>query len=313
MPKQKLVEFKTKDGLELPGILYGTRKPREAAIFLHGNGSSSVFYHQENKKPLAEALNKKDIALLYFNNRGAHYIKKLSQKQGTLRQAPIGLSSGRRQGKRKLYGMAFEKIKECIFDIDGAIAFLKKQGYRKFYLIGFSTGANKICVYNYYHPKNPVAKYVLLAGGDDAGIYYHLLKKAKFWKILKKAKQKIKKRQGEEIMPELLAFNLIFSYQGFYDIANPDGDYDIFPFLEVIKKLKLSKKPLFRHFKSIKKPTLVVYGEQDEYAWGDVPLVVKILKNYQPGLDYKIIKNANHSFEKHKGQLAKIIADWINV
>jgi pimeloyl-ACP methyl ester carboxylesterase len=166
-------------------------------------------------------------------------------------------------------------------------------------------------VYNYYKPENSVTKYVLLAGGDDVGIYYHRLGKAKFWKILNKAKQKIKKRQGKEIMPELLAHNLIFSYKGFYDIANPDGDYNVFPFLEAIKKLKLSKKKLFRHFKAIKKPTLVVYGSEDEYAWGDVPRVVNILEKYQPGLDYKIIKNANHNFENHKPQLAKIIADWL--
>jgi pimeloyl-ACP methyl ester carboxylesterase len=299
MINPQLVEFKTKDGLELPGVLFGVKKPAAVAIFLHGNGSSSVFYHQENKKQLAEALNKKGIALLYFNNRGAHYIKKLSQERG-------------KKVIRKKYGMAYEKIKECIFDIDGAIDFLKAQGYGKFYLIGSSTGANKICVYNYYKPQNPVSKYILLGPGDDTGFYYDLSGKEKFRKLLDKAKDAIKKRRGGEIIPELLAHDLIFSYQGFYDIANPDGDYNVFPFLEIIKNLKLSKKKIFRHFKSIKKPTFVIFGSEDEFAWGAVPKCVEIMKKYQPDLSYKIIPGANHQFGEHREELAEIITEFLS-
>jgi pimeloyl-ACP methyl ester carboxylesterase len=294
----QLVEFTTKDGLELPGVLFGVKKPAAVAIFLHGNGSSSVFYHQESKKPLAKTLNKKGVALLYFNNRGAHYIKKLSQERG-------------KKIIRKKYGMAFEKIKECVFDIDGAIDFLKKQGYKKFYLIGSSTGANKICVYNYYKPQNSVSKYILLGPGDDTGSYYDILGKEKFWKLLNKAKVEIKKRQGGKIMQELLPFSLIFSYQGFYDIANPDGDYNVFPFLEVMKNLKLSKKKLFRHFKSIKKPTFVIFGREDEFAWGDVPGCVEILKHYQPEFKYEIIPGASHNFSEHREELAGVIVKFL--
>ena len=61
-----------------------------------------------------------------------------------------GLLYRGKKEERKRFGMAYEKIKECIEDIDGAISFLKKHGYRKFYLAGASTGANKICVYNFY-------------------------------------------------------------------------------------------------------------------------------------------------------------------
>ena len=103
----------------------------------------------------------------------------------------------------------------------------------------------------------------------------------------------------------------IFSYKGFYDIANPDGDYNCFPFLEALGKAKLSKKPLFRYFKLVKKPSLVVYGDKDEYAWGDVPKVVEILKNYQPKFEYNIIKDADHGFTGKNEELAKVIVDWL--
>lgn len=294
--KSKFIEFQTKDGLTLPGLLYRT-KGKSVVIYLHGNGSSSIFYDAAKNHTLAPALAKKDISIFYFNNRGAHIIKKLYVRRG-------------KKEERKRFGMAYEKIKDCIIDIDGAISFLKKRGYRKFYLAGASTGANKICVYNFFKPKNDVEKYILLCGGDDTGIYYDMLGKQKFWKLLAEAKKKIKAKQGEEIIKEMLPDNF-FSYIGFFNIANPDGDYNVFPFYEVLRKTRLSTKPLFRHFKSIKKPTLVIYGGQDEYAWGNVPKIVEILKNYQPKLDYRIIKGADHGFKNHEEELAKMIANWL--
>jgi len=297
MLKPIVVQIKTADGLTLPGLLYKAERSREVAIHLHGNGSSSVFYYDDRQDEMVKALSRKGISLLLFNNRGAHYVKRLNV-----------VNKGR--STRKRFGMAYEKIKNCIPDIDGAINFLRKQGFRTFYLIGESTGANKICVYHYYKPRNKVSKYVLLGGGDDTGIYYDLLGRAGFLKLLRAAKRKIKQRKGGEIIKDLLP-DEIFSYQGFYDIANPDGDYNVFPFLEVIKKLKLSKKRLFRHYNSITRPTLVLYGGKDKYAWGNVPRVVNILKERKPEFSYGVIPGADHSFTGHQTELAKRIAQWL--
>ena len=73
----------------------------------------------------------------------------------------------------------------------------------------------------------------------------------------------------------------------------------------------LSLKPQFRYFKSIKKPSLVVYGEKDEYAWGDIPKIIEILKSHQPKFDYRIIKDADHGFTGKNEELAEIISEWI--
>jgi len=299
MQNPELVQIKTEDGLTLPGLLHKAPRSRRVAIHLHGNGSSSVFYHDDKRDEQAETFNKKGISFLLFNNRGAHYIKKLDV-----------IKRGEKESER--FGMAYEKIKDCIKDIDGAISYLGKLGYRKFYLIGESTGANKICVYHYYKPKNKVSKYVLLGGGDDTGIYYDILGKKKFFRLLKESREKIEKKKGEEIMRELLPDD-IFSYIGFYDIANPDGDYNCFPFSEVIKNIKISKKPLFRHFSSMNKATLVIYGEEDKYVWGSAPRVVKILKEKKPEFEYKIIKRADHGFSEHQKELSKIISNWLDL
>lgn len=298
MKNTQLVQISTGDGLTLPGILYESANSKKAAIYLHGNGSSSVFYSDDVKDIQAKALNNKDISYLVFNNRGAHYIKKLN------------IGNKNKDVVRKRFGMSYEKIKDSIYDIDGAINFLESRGYKEFYLIGESTGANKICVYHYFKPKNKVTKYILLSGGDDTGIFYDLLGKDRFYRLLKESKEKISSRKGDEIILEVLPETII-SYRSFYDTANPNGDYNCFPFLEVIKNLKLSKKRLFRHFKSINKPTLVIYGEKDEYAWGNIPRVVKILKDQKPEFKYQIIKEADHSFSKHQVELSKLMSNWL--
>ena len=76
--KPEFVEFETADGLVLPGLLYNASRSKSCAIFLHGNGSSSVFYDEGGNHVFVEAFAKRGISTLYFNNRGAHIIKKLN-------------------------------------------------------------------------------------------------------------------------------------------------------------------------------------------------------------------------------------------
>ena len=214
----KLVEFSTKDKLLLPGLLYEAKDSKKAVIYLHGNGSSSVFYDEKEKRVLPNEITKKGISFLKFNNRGAHIIKKLNIKKEN-------------EVERLKFGCAYEIIRECVLDIDAAVKFFQGLGYKEFYLMGTSTGANKICVYNYYKPDNLFKKYVLICGGDDTGIYYSELGDKRFWKLLKESKEKIRAGKGEEIIESLINTE-VFSYKGFYDIANPDGDYNVFPFSE---------------------------------------------------------------------------------
>ena len=182
-------------------------------------------------------------------------------------------------------------------------------------MIGSSTGANKIVVYHYYKPKNKVAKYILLSGGDDTGLYYQIFGKKKFEILLEKCLNQIKNKKGNELISEYLDGDLI-SYQSLYDIINPDGDYNIFPFNEYINELKLSRKQLFKEYKTINKPTLVVYGENDEYCYGNVAKCVEILKKECPNprlFTFKIIRNANHGFSGKEKVLVKTIVSRLSV
>jgi alpha-beta hydrolase superfamily lysophospholipase len=147
--KCELVEFQTTDKLMLPGLLYEpSQKTKKAVIFLHGM-SSSIFYQVKLMNTMAEALAKQDTAFLAFNNRGANLLQRL-KKNGS--------------DKSQITGMSYDLIKDCVKDIDGAVKYLTKFGYTELYLIGHSSGANKICVYNFYKPKNHIKNLFYLAG-----------------------------------------------------------------------------------------------------------------------------------------------------
>lgn len=291
------MEFETSDGLNLPGLLYEAQGSNKIVISLHGNGSASVFYDEKESRDLAIQLTGQGLSLLKFNNRGAHIIKKLNVRKNE-------------ETERIRFGSAYEKIADCVPDIDGAVNYLESLGYEEFYLMGKSTGANKICVYNHYQPTNKISKYILVCGGDDAGGYYSTLGKEKFLRLVQKAKINIDKGKSEEIIKEILPQD-IFSWKAFYDIANPDGDYNCFPFLEALGQAKLSTKPLFHYYKEIKTPSLVIYGSEDEFCYGQVPKIVEILKSLQPKFDYKIIEGADHGFTGKKKELAEVITNYL--
>jgi pimeloyl-ACP methyl ester carboxylesterase len=292
-PLCRVVKFEATDGLALSGLLYEPKRATtRAAIYLHGTGGSSIF-ESKRTNTLGAAFARNGIAYFPFNNRGAHLVRRIGNVLG---------------------GMAFERIRECIFDIDGAVRELRRRGYRDITLIGHSTGANKVAVYDFYKERIPVKRYVLLAGGDDTGMLYDQLGARRFTAALTKAREMIRARRGDEFVPRALS-DLPMSWTAFFDMANPDGDYNVFPFLEVMRNVRLGRKPLFRHLVGIRKPTLVLYGDNDEYCYGDVPRCVAILSDAfgaRPNVELAIMEDADHGFSGKEEELVETIVAWLS-
>ena len=302
--KAELIQFKTPDNLFLPGLLFRSSTfSTKVAIYLHGNGTSSILNAVDKINDIAKSLSKKNISFLVFNNRGAQLIHKAYRE-----------IDGKKEKVKT--GTAYEIIRDCIYDINGALDYLKTKGFETFYLIGNSTGANKICVYNFYKPKNPFSKFILISGGDDTGFNYHLSirTKSKLYKYLKISEDMINRGKGEIFIPKYFLGGYLLTYQSFKDQCDPNGNYNVFPYYEILFKDRLGKKPFFKEYKSIKKPTLVIYGENDEYCYGKVPQIIELLrKNCTNPKQFKfaVIKNTDHSLEGKEKELAKLITEFL--
>ena len=289
-PAGRLLRFEATDGATLAGMLFEPRKPStRAAIFLHGSGGASVF-ESKRTNALARVFTDAGIAWFPFNNRGAHLMRRVGRDFG---------------------GSSFERIRDCVFDIDGAIRELRARGYRDLTLVGHSTGANKVAVYDSLKPRNRVQRYVLLAGGDDTGLLFAQLGPRRFATALEKAREMIRAKRGDEFVPRAWS-SLPMSFRAFYDMANPNGDYNVFPFLEVMRDVRLSRKPRFRHIRAIRKPALYLYGENDEYCHGDVSRCVEILSEVvNDRAELAIMRDADHGFSGKEEELGVILAQWI--
>ena len=293
-PLCRLVRFEATDGIDLTGLLYEPRRrTRRAAIFIHGMGGS---FEPRRSNILGEELSAAGIAFFPFNNRGSYLVRRLGRARG---------------------GMAFELIRDCVPDIDGAVRELRRRGYRDITLIGHSTGANKIAVYDHRKKRSFVNRYVLVAGGDDTGLAFaHLGTQRRFAAALEKARAMIRARRGDELIPPSLSPAQPLTWRSYYDMANPDGDYNVFPFLEVMRGIRLSRRPRFRHLRSIRKPALVLYGENDEYCYNDVSRCVAILADAigpKPNIELAIMKDADHGFAGKERELAQVIVEWLEV
>jgi pimeloyl-ACP methyl ester carboxylesterase len=305
--KLEFVSLLSADKLKLPGLLFTPpQATKKAAIWLHGMGDSGAFYNPDRINALGKALTEKGIALLAFNNRGAHGSKSLMVMDETLPE----------EDRRYQAGTHYERIEDSVHDIQGAGDYLKERGYSELYLLGHSSGANKICAYDAKVRPNPFAKYVLAGPGDDTGIFYSELGSKKFWKALMYAKTHTASADGEHIMPIYTGMNP-FSAQAAADILDPDGSYNTFPHYEATIK-RLGKKPLFAEYRNITKPMLVVYGENDEYTFtaGGSESALAIFRDFtNPKVlkvsDFVLIPGADHGFHEQEELFAETVATWL--
>ena len=79
-----------------------------------------------------------------------------------------------------------------------------------------------------------------------------------------------------------------------------------------MRGVRLSRKPLFHHIRAIRKPSLYVYGEHDEYCYDDVAGCVRVLSEHvAPNAEIVVMQDANHGFSGEERELGTLIAEWV--
>src|SRR5438874_12950158 len=103
------------------------------------------------------------------------------------------------------------------------------------------------------------------------------------------------KRDDELVPPSITS--MMLSWRSLFDMMNPDGDYNVFPFLELLRGVRLSRKARFRYIRAIRKPSLYVYGDRDEFCFGYVPARLRVLSEQpRPGEEIWLRAAANYRF-----------------
>ena len=278
----RLVTFLATDRLILNGFLVEKRSFRSCIVYVHGMAGN--FYGGLLPKTLAERALKYRYSTFIVNTRG-HDV----------------LSSGRfanRATKRVPIGTMVEKFEDSIKDLDGALGYLKSIGYTRFFLVGHSTGCQKILYYQYMRKRRDVKALALLAPDDD----YNLNKKnlGNKWKAtVSQARALSRTKKGREYNS-----GIPFSPSRFMSIAD----------LKRIEARLFNYEGSLVEFTSVHTPMYVVFGTKDEGAVRPVKEYVAMLWEKTSSSNYGslIIRNARHSFSGYERIVSDSVIKWIS-
>jgi len=283
----KTIKIQTPDGLLLNGLLYGSNKPKNIFIYLHGLGSNLF-----SKTELLESLIASDTAVLAFNNRGSGLIN-FFKKTGKLKL---------KENKSKIIGMAHEVFTDCVYDLEGAISFASRLKAKNIFLIGHSTGCQKIIYYLYKKPKNKINKIILLAPIADFADTYKFTERKILNRALNTAKKMVRQGNSHQLIPENIWREPIDA-QRFLSLNTIESEEEIFTYASGKKPVVLQK---------LNKPALIIFAEKDEYADRPMKEISDWFEKILAGKNTKIktIADSYHSFDGYFKSLGKIIQDW---
>lgn len=154
--KLGFIRFQTPDNIELQGWL--SNVDGETAV-IHMHGMSGNGYENGLLDTLHATYNRLGISFFSIDNRGRGIISSFWQKDELSRWG---------EGT-KLGGSCFEILEECVYDIDGAINYLKSIGKTRFILQGHSLGTTKVVHYMNTQNTTDIDKVILLAPTDMVG------------------------------------------------------------------------------------------------------------------------------------------------
>ena len=281
--KQELVRMCSTDNIEMVGILYEPEE-KNNKIVIHVHGLCGNFYEKKFLDVLARTYTNKGHSFLTFNNRGTNFISELIK--GT---------------DFEVIGGCYERFKDCLLDIEGAINYVKKKGYTDIILEGHSYGCNKVLYYCNKKEDKSIKKIILLAPCDIPQESIKFLSKEEY----ETAKQESTKLVNEGNESELINFSVnangVISAGTYYNDFLPNGENDFIRYIDG----ENGKSELLNN---INIPVLIVFGDIDECVLTkDIETVKKYLNNNIANCNIEIIEGADHSYTDKYEELGKVI------
>lgn len=245
----------------------GHRRHETLLVLVHGMGGN--FYRSSLKKQWLHQCDRFGFDVLTFNTRGSDR------------------------------DVVFERFNDCVADIDAALAAGRRLGYRKFILLGHSTGCQKITFYQARRQNPAVRALVLAAPADDLAICRRDLGRSyAYW--LTRARRLVQQGKGKTLLPMLYEK---FSAKRFLSIADPRStEAQLFNY----------HGPM-RHFRSIRCPILAFLGTREEYACQPVWQMGEILrdKTRSSNFHFFAVPGGDHGFHGHERATAARALRWL--
>jgi alpha-beta hydrolase superfamily lysophospholipase len=278
-----VVDIKTPKNFILNGLWFGPQKPKKAIVLVHGMFSSAF-----SMGHVIDALIDNETAVLAFNNRGHDTVTDVKQIVGIDR-------------KYHRAGTAHEVFTDCIDDIDGALRVVRATGVKDIYLMGHSTGCQKIVYWTSKKGKGVKGLILLGALSDYAGDR----KKPQLRTAVAQAKRMVKAGKGNELLPPGMWWHYADA-QRLLSLYTPDSIEEIFSYSQTEKKPKI--------YQSVKLPLIALFAGADEYSERPADKLVEWFRKNSNSSRFhgEVVDNVGHSFKEGEFQVAKAVRQWIS-
>lgn len=279
-----LARIKTQDGVSLHGVVIRPRRNSGTAlVWVHGLGSNFAG-SQSLLHALSAACGRKGIGYFKFNTRGHDVVNRDASHTKGLR------------------GSGFERFEDSVRDIRAVIREARQLGYRRIFLAGHSTGANKV-LYYLHKTKDPAVKGLLLLGPvSDIAAGRKKFGAAGLARGVALA-EKLAKKNPAFLMPQEYG---VFTARRFLSMFRPGGAEDVFPYLD--------PKAGWKELKSIRVPLAVIFGSRDKYLDRRPEKLIEIFRMHArstKSFSGAIITGADHGFKGKEKELTREIMRWI--
>lgn len=266
-----LCEFTAADGQLLHGLLYApSPSDARAVLLVHGVGGS---FYTHPYPQLAEALAEHGFTVLAANTRGHDWVSRGSD----------GSPSA---------GASFERIRDCLLDIDAGLACLGGQGFRRFVVMGHSLGAVKAVYYQGHRHRDDVAAVVSCSAPK---LFYstRIQEQPDFAEKMARAQHLLAEGRGSELFVATAGSGAgLFSAQTYVDKYGPEEQTDLRPFAPALGC-----------------PLLTIAGSA-EFTPSFVPYA-KELADLATG-HCEIVEGAPHSYDGYEAQIAGLVSNWLH-
>ncbi|MGA9883923.1 MAG: alpha/beta fold hydrolase [Candidatus Acidiferrales bacterium] len=273
----------------LNGLWFGAERPKTAIIFVHGLGSNA-FAHHDYLTSLATS----NSAVLFFSNRGHDGVAGIKKFKPSAK-------------KRYVYeqaGVAHEVFTDCADDIQGAVNLLVRRGARRIYLVGHSTGCQKIAFYlGRATSAKRIAGAVLLCPISDYADAHHQ-NEPKRRKAEAVARKLVRRNRPHELLPAHL-WRAPIDAQRFLSLYTLGSREEIFTYAQPRKIPHTLRKMAV--------PLLVVFAGEDEYRDRDTQQIAEWFRSNLRSKEsvIQIIPGASHSLSGKEAAVARAIRSWI--
>lgn len=193
---------------------------------------------------------------------------------------------------QKFGGSAYENLEDCVADLDAAVDFLTKRGYRRFILIGHSLGAIKSIIYQSTRQRSEIASIVACSAPKQ----FHserLQRYPEFRELIDNAELMVAQGRSEELMMVPVGVNPgIFTARTHLNKYGKGDSNDCRP-----------------HAQNAGCPILAIAGGAEQSLFHEYAQEIAAAAGGRS--KYQCIEGATHFYNRHTTETVVVIAEWI--